>query len=343
VLRQQASVPNATVRFDRPYGAMMTSAGSAELATPAPMRSTDVTGPDGRFELHVDGPGTYAVAISPTDGQTTHFRSVEIPDVESHDIEIDLGGTVLNGVVLEERTERPLPAARLKFWGRSGLVSAETDASGRFEVDVAPGRCSISAELAEFAPQYLEQEVPAPGEIRILLRRGDSLQGRVVDSAGRGAADVSVRAFSMQPQSMPPSAQSAADGSFGLTGLRREAYTLLADAGASLRFGVAAGVQPGDDDLVLALRPAARLLVHVLTQDGKPVADARAQVEGVDGARVLYGVAKQSDAAGVIDMAAPAGQVQLRVFKEMLSGEALIVARPGATTAVDVRLGPVQP
>jgi protocatechuate 3,4-dioxygenase beta subunit len=343
VLRQQAPVPNATVRFHRPGGAMMTSAGSAELATPGAMSNTGVTGPDGRFELHVDGPGTYAVAISPTDGQTTHFRSVEIPDVESRDIEIDLGGTVLSGAVLEEATDRPLPAAQLKLWGRSGLVCAETDPSGRFEVDVAPGRYSISAELPEFAPLYLEQEVPAPGEMRILLRPGDSLVGRIVDSAGRGAADVTVRAFSMQPQSKPLSAQSAADGTFRLTGLRREAYTLLADAGASLRFGVAAGVQPGDDDLVLALRPAARLLVHVLTPDGKPVTDARVQVEGIDGARVLYGAAKQSDEAGVIDMASPTGQVQLHVFKEMLSGEARIVARPGATTAVDVRLGPAQP
>jgi hypothetical protein len=81
----------------------------------------------------------------------------------------------------------------------------------------------------------------------------------------------------------------------------------------------------------------------VLAPDGKPVAGARAQVEGIDGARVLYGVGKESDAAGVIEMAAPAGGVQLQVFKEMLFGKARIVAGPGATTAVDVRLGPAQP
>jgi hypothetical protein len=81
-----------------------------------------------------------ATTPSPADGQTTHFRSVEIPDVESRDIEIDLGGTVLSGVVLEETTERPLPAAQLSFHGGSEVVSAETDASGRFQVDLAPGR-----------------------------------------------------------------------------------------------------------------------------------------------------------------------------------------------------------
>jgi protocatechuate 3,4-dioxygenase beta subunit len=343
VLRQQAPVPNATVRFARPDGAMMTSPGSAELAFPSPMRNTGVTGPDGRFELQVDGPGTYGVAISPADGQATHFRSVEIPDVESRDIEINLGDTVLSGVVLEEATERPLPAAQLSFHGGSEVVSAETDANGRFQVDLTPGRYNIRAELPEFAPQYLDIEVPAPGETRILLRRGDSLEGRVVDAAGRGAGDVTVRAFSVRPESTHLSAQSAADGTFSLTGLRRETYTLLADAGTSLRFAVAAGVRPGDSDVVLALRPAARLLVHVLAPDGKPVAGAHAQVEGIDGARVLYGVVRASDAAGVIEMAAPAGEVQLEVFHGMLSGKARVVAGPGATNALDVRLGPAEP
>ncbi len=345
VLRQQAPIPNASVRFLAPGagGGMMTSGGSASaFGAVGPARNTGVTGPDGRFELLLDGPGTYGVFVSPTDGQTTHVHSVEIPDVDSRDIEIDLGGTVLSGVVLEETTERPLPAAQLTFHGGSGVVSAETDANGRFQVDLAPGHYSISATLPEFAPEYLELEVPAPGETHILLRRGDSLQGRVVDVAGRGAADVTVRAFSVQPE-RPLSAQSAADGSFRLTGLRREAYTLLADAGTSLRFAVAAGVQPGDSDVVLALRPAARLLVHVLAPDGKPVAGAHAQVEGIDGARVLYGVGKESDEAGLIEMAAPAGQAELHVFEEMLSGKARVVAGPGATTAVDVRLGPAQP
>jgi hypothetical protein len=345
VLRQQVPVPNASVRVI-PLGAVggvMTSEGSAAaLAAGGPMRNMGVTGPDGRFELLVDEPGTYGVAISPADGQTTHFRHFDIPDVESRDIEIDLGGTVLSGLVLEEATERPLPAAQVSVQGSSGVVSAETDASGRFQVDLAPGRYNITAELPEFAPQYLELEVPAPGETRILLSRGDSLCGRVVDSAGRGAGDVTVRAFSTRPEITHLSAQSAADGSFGLTGLRRGVYALLADAGASLRFAVATGAQPGDNDVVLALRPAARLRIRVLAPDGKPVAGARVQVEGIDGARVLYGVGKESDAAGVIEMAAPAGQAELHVFKEMLSGKARVVAGPGATTALDVRLGPAE-
>jgi len=58
---------------------------------------------------------------------------------------------------------------------------------------------------------------------------------------------------------------------------------------------------------------------------------------------VLFGIANESDAAGVIEMAAPAGEVQLQVFKEMLSGKARVAAGPGATAAVDVRLGPAEP
>jgi hypothetical protein len=82
--------------------------------------------------------------------------------------------------VLEETTERPLPAALIEFRGDSGVASAETDANGRFQIDLAPGHYGISAELPEYAPQYLELEVPAPGETRILLgaRRFSAGPGR---------------------------------------------------------------------------------------------------------------------------------------------------------------------
>jgi hypothetical protein len=45
----------------------------------------------------------------------------------------------------------------------------------------------------------------------------------------------------------------------------------------------------------------------------------------------------------VIEIAAPASEVQLEVFKEMLLGKARIAARPGATTAIDLSLGPAKP
>jgi carboxypeptidase family protein len=64
VSRQQAPIPNASVRFLAPGvgGVMMTGEGTAAaLAALSPMRNMGVTGPDGRFELLLDGPGTYGV------------------------------------------------------------------------------------------------------------------------------------------------------------------------------------------------------------------------------------------------------------------------------------------
>ena len=45
----------------------------------------------------------------------------------------------------------------------------------------------------------------------------------------------------------------------------------------------------------------------------------------------------------MIEMAAPAGEVQIQVSKERLAGMARVAAGPGARTAVSVRLGPAEP
>ncbi len=351
--RLQVPVANANLRF-QPQGQtmtmMMSTSGGSPTApgTVGPMRNQAITGADGRFELLVDNSGRYSVSVSSADGKATVYRTVEIPDAESHDLQIELGGSTVNGIVLEKGTERPLPAARLSFLpvkGGSGFAHSETGADGRFQVDLEPGSYTVQATLAEFAPAQLELEVPAAGETRILLSPGSALEGKVVDEAGRGVGGLDVRAFAFAGENAPPQwARSLPDGSFRLSGLLAQPYTLLADAGESGRFAVAPGVQPGDRPAVLVLRPAARVIVRMIGPDGKPVPGAHALVSAVDGAKLTHGNATNSDAGGVIEMLAPAGQLQIRAFKqvepskERLAGSAVVIAAPGATSAVDVQL-----
>jgi protocatechuate 3,4-dioxygenase beta subunit len=347
--RQQLPVANASLRFlPQNHGMTMTISGGASAGTSsAPMRNMAITGADGRFELLLDNFGRYGVAISAADGQATHFRTIEIPDVESHELEIELGGTAVSGVVLEQDTERPLQGARLSFMPTKGggVVSGESGGDGRFQVDLEPGSYRVDAFVPEFAAAHLEVEVPTTGEMRVLLTRGSSLDGKVTDEAGRGVGGVAVSAFGSQPEATSGfPARTLPDGSFHLTGLSASAYTVFADAGASGRFGSVFGVRPGEKPVQLVLRPAARVSVRLVGPDGKPVSGAHAQVEQVDGSRLFYGGgASESDAGGVIDMIVPAGQLQIRAMKDKLMGTGQVAASAGNVSQLDVQLAEMQP
>jgi hypothetical protein len=351
--RQKMPVPGANLAF-RPQNQTMSvsttvSGGPTAPPVTGPMRNKAITGPDGRFELLLDDAGRYSVAVSLADGRATHYRTVEIPDTDAHELEIDISGSAVNGLVLEKGTERPLSAVWLVFMPvtgyRSGFVRCETGADGRFQVDLEPGGYMVEATLAEYATASVELEVPTADETRILLARGSPLEGKVVDDAGRGVGGVVVRAFPAEGDAAPVTwARSLPDGSFQLAGLAEQPHTIFADAGASGRFASAGAVAPGGKDLLLVLRPAARLLVRLVGPDAKPVAGGQVTLTQLDGARILYGSPTSSDADGLVRMLAPAGDLQLAGWKaggtpeEGLEGKAAARAAPGATITVELPL-----
>jgi large repetitive protein len=352
--RQQAPVAGASLAF-RPQNQTMTvmvstSGGPAGTPLAGPMRNRAISGPDGRFELLLDDPGRYSVDVSSADGKATYNRTVEIPDADAHELELDISGSTASGLVLEKGTEHPLPSVWLMFLpadGRPGLARCETGADGRFQVDLAPGSYKVSATLAEYVPARLDLEVPTADETRILLSRGRSLEGRLIDDAGRGVGGVAVRAFPAEGEPVSGAmARSLTDGSFRLAGLADEPHTIFADAGASERFASASGVSPGGKDLVLVLRPAARLLVRLVGPDTKPVAGGQVTLTQLDGARIRYGTPTSSDDDGLVRMLAPAGELQIAGWKagdtpgEALEGKTTASAAPGATTSVALPVAP---
>jgi len=92
------------------------------------------------------------------------------------------------------------------------------------------------------------------------------------------------------------------------------------------------GVRPGDSNVVLTLRPSARVTVYVTGPDGQPVAGAMAFLEGVS--------FMTTDAYGMAELNVPAGTVELRASKDRLEGRTAVTTAEGGTATVEVKLAP---
>jgi hypothetical protein len=92
-----------------------------------------------------------------------------------------------------------------------------------------------------------------------------------------------------------------ADGSFRLAGLGERTYNPFAGT-ALAGFGVRHGVRPGDEEVVLSLRPGGRVRVSVSGPGRAPLASAYVQVPRAGGAAVGSESGSLTDAQGVAEI-----------------------------------------
>jgi hypothetical protein len=112
-------------------------------------------------------------------------------------------------------------------------AGAVTGSDGRFTLDLQEaGRLTLTARAEGYAALSQEISVPAMGlsDLRLTLRRGGDLSGRVVDREGRAVVNAFVfatPAAEQQPLSiaMQPTLP---DGTFVVRGLTEGRQTLLA-------------------------------------------------------------------------------------------------------------------
>jgi hypothetical protein len=220
--------------------------------------------------------------------------------------------------------------------GRAGGSGAETGEDGRFQLELDPGDYRVSAASESYGRAEVETSVGSGGanDVRLALTRGATLAGKVVDERGRGIGGISV--FAIAPGADGSSGSrgsmtSLPDGTFEIGGLRSMPHRVIArsDVGS---FGMREGVRPGDKDVVLTLRPGARVSIRVLGADGQPVAGAMAFLEGVS--------FMKTDAQGIAELNVPAGTVELRVRKEPLEARTTVTVAEGGTVATEVKLAP---
>jgi hypothetical protein len=181
--------------------------------------------------------------------------------------------------------------------------------------------------------------------LRIDLDAGLEIHGRVQDARGVGAPGVPVTAQGLEVSEKEGSYGSVtthADGSFRIVGLGPGRHVLA--AGDELRgYAIQAGVAPGESDPVLTLRPGARVRLSLETADGgAPIAKASAVVESVSGVPVGFfeGIASVADSGGGLELAAPAGSLEIEVFAESRRGHASLTVGEGESATVAVVLSP---
>jgi hypothetical protein len=230
------------------------SFGGASGADPEPTRA------HGEFEIVGLQPGSYMLTAIGEDTTPAIGQSVTVGDDDVRDVKVVVDrGATLRGTV------QPATAAtvalevdptKLSFGTmfdamKAMMASADTDASGAFEIHHAPhGEFSLVASAPDGRTGKLPITIDGDraGLVVALEPRG-SISGRVIDDKGAPVAGIDIRAraadgprgsFSVSGMDRHP-AQTAADGGFRIVGLEVGTVTLAAsDDQGRLRWADAA-------------------------------------------------------------------------------------------------------
>ena len=227
--------------------------------------------PNGNYRVEI--PGITQRSTMAVVGTKPGYRGNSItvgPDRKIHYVEIEPGKTTevplklyfmsyFRGIVVNEQGE-PIPAVSIfgeliAAHSQRGMDSAETNADGRFELFNYPAEPFLlrkpSDDKLEAAqgnislthPDYIDQKYEdlasiAPDQrdsIRIVLRHGHKITGRVVDTAGKPVSQalVETRTTGAQPKdglvaTNRKATLTDANGQFTLCGLTERPTTLLA-------------------------------------------------------------------------------------------------------------------
>lgn len=213
----------------------------------------------------------------------------------------------VSGVVVDEAGQpvvdaevrlSPNPAYLAPVWeGDAGTIRVRTSAEGTFRLErVASGRIfDLAVTRPGFAPSLRAVVVPERrplSPLRVTLRRGRTVSGRIVDGAGRPAVEAQVEltqswVVAGKDSGVVPSdrglhrATTGPDGRFTIPDLPAGRFDLDAlGPGFRLRLAEAVAVTPGAEPLQLGTFVLERGAPEgrVLDSQGRPVAEAKVWV-----------------------------------------------------------------
>jgi protocatechuate 3,4-dioxygenase beta subunit len=282
---QDESVPRAVVEFQR------------QGSTGHRSRGVDTARADGRFELHV-APGTYDLWVRGGDTPIT---------VEAGATDITLRTTVppvreVFGAVVDD-AGRPVPRAKVTLWVHEGTSLSGRGAActmGRFHasLETAMSTADVVVEDARDAagrPLNLQPgawhgvSLDGGEELRCRLEPGLVVLGRVVDAAGRGVSNVSIRCRlaghdtswlgGLGEHVALPRVRTDDTGRFAFIGLGSEPLQLTVEPTSPWIPPPPTQVVPGvAGPLEIRLERGHALGGHVRGDDGRPVVGARVRV-----------------------------------------------------------------
>jgi protocatechuate 3,4-dioxygenase beta subunit len=321
---------------------------------------------DGRFVATGLPAGPVAVTAHLEGRLVVTGVAVMVPHAGEYLLTLDAGLVQVVGRVVREGDDAPVPGASVTAAGFSPgqqvVVSrATSDADGRFELPVPPGRAaSLYAYATGFAPISVPSPSAAPTEpLVIRMSRGATVSGRVTrDSDGAPVPGMTVSASFIGPRnvsSTPDPATTDADGRYTLTGVLPGEAMVVASGEGYVTKGLDQVSREGYNPLVVTLVDAettavdvvvtagARIDGTVLDADGAPVRGAVVQVrasipEGAASGRPLP-VASGADGRFTLEGALPGRACTLEAeapgFVTARAGPFTPLA--GTTTTVEVR------
>jgi RNA polymerase sigma factor (sigma-70 family) len=310
-------------------GAELTFTGDAGATT---VRS----GTAGEFELAPPAPGRFALTAASAPGFLPYA-----PELLHSTIHVDVardravrGITVFlfpaleyGGRVVDERGA-PVAGAKVRLLGTpTGEQAIEkletewtTDRDGAFRFHAADDAVLEAVLGSARGWALVDDDVVLTRRLVIRIgqapARDATIAGRVVDEAGRGLADVLVRA---EPETPRPSAEvratafavTGADGGFLLEGLDRGAYRLAAEAEGRAPAG-RGGIAGGARDVTLVLDVGLPLAGAVAAADGDAVPAYTLLVMARDGARRELVLARSIvEPGGRFEVRVPPGEYDL--------------------------------
>jgi hypothetical protein len=301
-----------------------------------------VTREDGAFEMIIDDPGQISVtAWSPDSRVQLPGRMIDVPDTDTHAVELSFDGVPVTGIVVDADTDAPVPYAFVM----AESASATAGSDGRFQLELPPGEHHFTAVAEDqgYAHGGMTATVGPSGavDIRVALPRGMRIVGRALDPSGRPvhAARVSAKANGANSSGL---GETRADGSFEIRGLKNADYRVTAWSDAGY-FAIRASVGAGTTNLELRMQPAARIAVQVVTAEGQPLAGARPSVGSVDGASGMWelGLCRApTDAQGRTELLAPAGRITITAGMGTLGGYTATEVAPGEVTSARIVVQP---
>ncbi len=257
------------------------------------------------------------------------------------------------GTELKVETRFQSSSREVSKWGR-------TDAGGRFELrGVHPGEVRLSATFEGFAEEVRRLEL-AEGErrddLRIVLRRGATVSGRVLDSRGQAAigVEVSLTHRAGEHENRGTGAITDGEGRFRIAGRPLGP----AEVAARHREHGAASVEielvPGDNPVELTLGPSRQVSGRVLDGAGRLVPGAKVTLLWHSGShRVSTSRSVEADGffsfvperLGSYEISAEAAELaptslSLTVGEEPITGLELVLLKGAAISGVVLGISP---
>ena len=248
------------------------------------------------------------IAAAPAKGPEDDPRRDVAQPTAARDATATAGASLFGRVLLDSRPLARCTVAVIEHYGWQGecvLGNATSDENGAFAVSSLPAGSfsvllrgdAVPLELPPWSVQLAPAQCFDFGELRIPA--AVTLQGRVVDAAGRPMAGVTVyrarmhgtfrfrRDLAAGDPEADPHAVTGDDGTFEFANLAPVPVQLLVDQPGWLEVAASAELSAGQRTQVpdFTLRPGRQLRGHVLDQAGAPIAGATITPESGAGER----------------------------------------------------------